>query len=271
MSGYNISKASKTLNISSELLRHYERLGLIEPKRAENGYRYFNARDLDKLQGIRRYRNMGFSLAEMEQLMYTAEYDETYALYLRSLEDTRRELAWQQALCRATEQILSEWEQLPQSVGRVEETVSPEILRVNMRHNEALDEGVDTGHVAKWLEYTPVAFISPAFRREEVLSGTQDIWFGYGVTVEAFEQLGLEHVAGETRIPAMRCLTTVIYSAGDAFITCEKLAHVAAYCRENGLAISGDAWGITLGNCSLDGVTHRYHRVYVPVRNKQET
>ena len=59
MSRYNISKASKTLNISSELLRHYERLGLIEPKRAENGYRFFNAQDLDKLQGIRRYRNMG--------------------------------------------------------------------------------------------------------------------------------------------------------------------------------------------------------------------
>lgn len=33
MSKYNISKTSRFLGISSELLRHYERLGLIEPER----------------------------------------------------------------------------------------------------------------------------------------------------------------------------------------------------------------------------------------------
>lgn len=40
MGKYNISKTSKTVNISNELLRHYERLGLIEPERGENGYRF---------------------------------------------------------------------------------------------------------------------------------------------------------------------------------------------------------------------------------------
>lgn len=268
MSRYNISKASKTLNISSELLRHYERLGLIEPKRAENGYRFFNAQDLDKLQGIRRYRNMGFSLAEMERLMYTADYNETYELHLRSLEETRRELAWQQALCASTEQILCELEQISENVGRIEETMSPQILRVNMRHNGDLDEGVDTGRIAQWLEYMPVAFISPAFHREEILAGTKDIWFGYGIRVEAFEQLGLEHIGGEVCIPGMRCLTTVIFSAGDSFISCEKLAPVVAYCEEKDLEICGDAWGVTLGNFSLEGVTHRYHRVFVPIRER---
>lgn len=35
MGKYNISKTSRTVNISNELLRHYERLGLIEPDRGE--------------------------------------------------------------------------------------------------------------------------------------------------------------------------------------------------------------------------------------------
>jgi DNA-binding transcriptional MerR regulator len=86
MGKYNISKTSKTVNISNELLRHYERLGLIEPERGENGYRFFSFRDLDKLQGIRRFRNMGFSLAEMEKLMYTGDYEQVGELYEQALQ-----------------------------------------------------------------------------------------------------------------------------------------------------------------------------------------
>ena len=31
------------------------------------------------------------------------------------------------------------------------------------------------------------------------------------------------------------------------------------------LAVCGDAWGITVGNCNRDGETYRYHRVFLPV------
>ena len=85
MSKYNISKTSRFLGISSELLRHYERLGLIEPERHENGYRIFDYRQIDKLQGIRRFRNMGFSLAEIDRLIGCAAYDEVGALLEKAL------------------------------------------------------------------------------------------------------------------------------------------------------------------------------------------
>ena len=43
------------------------------------------------------------------------------------------------------------------------------------------------------------------------------------------------------------------------------LAPLLDYCRANGLTVSGDGWGITLGNCDSEGETCRFHRVYLPV------
>lgn len=43
------------------------------------------------------------------------------------------------------------------------------------------------------------------------------------------------------------------------------------YCAQQRLSICGDAWGITIGNCVVDGVVHRYHRVYVPVAEKRKS
>lgn len=265
MGKYNISRTSRTVNISNELLRHYERLGLIEPERGENGYRFFSFQDLDKLQGIRRFRNMGFSLAEMETLMYTGDYAQVGDLYRKALYKARSEIVWQREIERATEAILAEWDALEENVGRIEWTDCPEILRVNIRHNEELGNAAGSEEVARWIERMPAVFISPMFRREAVLGGEEDIWFGYGVPVDVFERLGMPHVPGETRIPSGPCVTTVIYSRASGHITCRMLAPLLGYCRANGLTVSGDGWGITLGNCDSEGETCRFHRVYLPV------
>lgn len=266
MKKYSISKASHFLNISSELLRYYERLGLIEPERSEKGYRFFDYRDIDKLQGIRRYRNMGFSMTEMDRLIDRAEYDEVASLYRSSLRKTRKEVAWLTELAAATAQMVDEWEALESNIGRIEITTSPEILRVELRRNETFDEEIVIPEVAKWMEYLPVVFISPAFPVHSILQQTHDVTFGYGVERATFERIGLAHVSGEQHIPSQQCLSTVVFSYGEGSISARELEPLKRFCEEYHLRITGDAWGKTIGNCMKDGVTHRYHRVYLPVR-----
>ncbi len=46
----NISETARLSGLSSEMIRDYERLGLIPPaERSEAGYRQYSARDLDTL------------------------------------------------------------------------------------------------------------------------------------------------------------------------------------------------------------------------------
>ena len=265
MSKYNISKTSRFLGISSELLRHYERLGLIEPERRENGYRFFDYRQIDKLHGIRRFRNMGFSLSEIGRLFNCAEYDEVNALLQKALERSSWNILWMTELEHANRTLVEEWRQLPQRLNQCEETISPEIVRVDIRHNSQMDEAVISDELMTWLERTPVVFISPAFPRAGILSGSEDIRFGYGIEVAARSRLSLACVEGEQHLASRRCITTVVFSRGQEHISCRHLRHVVQYCQAHRLTIAGDAWGITLGPCHDHGIICRHHRVYVPV------
>ena len=60
---YKIGEISKLYNISSDILRYYEKIGLITPDmRGENCYRYYSQKQIWKLNNIRNLRNLGVSL-----------------------------------------------------------------------------------------------------------------------------------------------------------------------------------------------------------------
>ncbi|MBQ0758917.1 MAG: Cu(I)-responsive transcriptional regulator [Zhongshania sp.] len=66
----NIGQAAKASGISVKMIRHYESLGLIkEAARSTAGYRLYSANDVHNLSFIRSARSLGFSLAQIEQLL----------------------------------------------------------------------------------------------------------------------------------------------------------------------------------------------------------
>ncbi len=73
---YKISDVAKVLDISPELVRHYERKGILTPKRNENGYREYSTRDINILTGLRKLIKMGYSLESIEFLINQASLDE---------------------------------------------------------------------------------------------------------------------------------------------------------------------------------------------------
>ncbi|SEQ54343.1 DNA-binding transcriptional regulator, MerR family [Granulicatella balaenopterae] len=50
-------------------LQHYDRIGLLEPKKDEKGYRFYSDEDIDLLQTILFYKYLGFSLKEIKELV----------------------------------------------------------------------------------------------------------------------------------------------------------------------------------------------------------
>ena len=65
-----IGVASRLSNVSSKMVRHYESLGLLpEVARTDNGYRQYAEADVRTLQFIRRGRDLGFSMAEIAELV----------------------------------------------------------------------------------------------------------------------------------------------------------------------------------------------------------
>ena len=65
-----IGTAARLSSVSAKMVRHYESLGLLaKVARTDSGYRQYIEADVRTLQFIRRGRDLGFSMAEIAELV----------------------------------------------------------------------------------------------------------------------------------------------------------------------------------------------------------
>jgi DNA-binding transcriptional MerR regulator len=74
MTGMTIGKLAAAEGVGVETVRFYQRRGLLaEPARRGSGYREYSDEDRSRLVFIRRARELGFSLAEIADLLGPAQ------------------------------------------------------------------------------------------------------------------------------------------------------------------------------------------------------
>lgn len=79
---YTVLKLAKLANVSARTLRYYDEIGLLRPLKINNvGYRIYGRQEVDKLQQILFYRELGVPLKEIKHTVYSPEFDRINALY----------------------------------------------------------------------------------------------------------------------------------------------------------------------------------------------
>ncbi|HCS72576.1 MAG TPA: MerR family transcriptional regulator [Clostridiales bacterium] len=78
---YSINGLAKMAGVSTRTLRYYDEIGLLSPKRINNnGYRVYGQHEVDLLQQILFYRELGVSLDEIKTIIGSDNYDGVEAL-----------------------------------------------------------------------------------------------------------------------------------------------------------------------------------------------
>ena len=78
---YTINKLAKLAGVSTRTLRYYDEFGLLSPARvSSNGYRLYGQKEIDRLQQILFYRELGVPLEEIRRILSAGDFDGLSAL-----------------------------------------------------------------------------------------------------------------------------------------------------------------------------------------------
>lgn len=82
---YRIGEIVELYGVGPDSLRYYEKLGILKPHRGENNYRMYHIHDLWRLNVIRDLRELGFSMAQIQEYLEHRSLDSTEELLTREL------------------------------------------------------------------------------------------------------------------------------------------------------------------------------------------
>lgn len=91
---YTVQKLAQLAGVSSRTLRYYDEIGLLKPARVNSsGYRIYGAAEIDKLQQILFYRELGVELDKIKKIIHSSSFDSLKALQehrIRLLENKKQ-------------------------------------------------------------------------------------------------------------------------------------------------------------------------------------
>lgn len=78
---YTVQKLAHLAGISTRTLRYYDEIGLLKPARTNSsGYRIYGSTEVDQLQQILFYRELGVNLDSIKEIMTSPTFDGSQAL-----------------------------------------------------------------------------------------------------------------------------------------------------------------------------------------------
>jgi DNA-binding transcriptional MerR regulator len=107
---------SRLAGISTDTLRHYERLGLLpKPPRTNGGYRDYPASSLERVQLVQSALKVGFSLPELATILRMRDRGEVPCHRVRAiaehkLQDLKEQISHLLGMRDQLERILKDWD-----------------------------------------------------------------------------------------------------------------------------------------------------------------
>ena len=79
---YTVKKLSELSGVTIRTLHFYEEIGILKPAyHGSNGYRYYEEKELLQLQQILFFKELGFSLKQIQKVLGRDDFDQLSALY----------------------------------------------------------------------------------------------------------------------------------------------------------------------------------------------
>lgn len=204
---YTQKDVCRAFDIKRDTLRHYERLGIIEPEVAENGYRYYDDWQINLLWEAKRYQAMGFSLAQIRDILHRDSLADVQKRVSERERQLKHDLAYQAMGLESLASFREMIEGVEERMGAFALRELPEARFVPRRevHDLLLDERLrEAGRFVNENQ----AICLPPVAHFPVAQGERYYW-GFAMLSDCYIQLGGPE-EGYVTLPAGRALTTCV-------------------------------------------------------------
>ncbi|HHW68011.1 MAG: hypothetical protein PWP07_1716 [Epulopiscium sp.] len=119
---YTVQKLGKLAGVSTRTLRYYDEIGILKPARINaSGYRIYGQEEVDRLQQILFYRELGVSLEQIKEILSSPTFNATAALI------------------EHRQKLLEKRKQLDLLISNVEKTIAAQEGRIVMSDKEKFE------------------------------------------------------------------------------------------------------------------------------------
>lgn len=171
MNKYSISDASKLCNVTTKALRHYDKIGLVKPKRViSNNYRYYTDETLCLIPIIKYYKQMGFTLDEINQLLSCNECN-IDKIMQEAFKNKMTEIFEEQKGLKVKYNSVHDWYNLILEAKSVQETQNTDVsvqffsgddyLYLNQDFNEDIRSSIINIEFTDYVEKTKTNIVGP--------------------------------------------------------------------------------------------------------------
>lgn len=141
---FKIGEISKLYHIGTDSLRYYEELGILTPKRGENGYRLYQLNDIWRLNVIRDLRQLHFPMGKIKTYLDDRSIETTELLLIDELQAIEDQLVLLKKLKENVKEKLQTLQEVKdQPLGVVREKHFPDrpchIIRSGYKKDAEMD------------------------------------------------------------------------------------------------------------------------------------
>lgn len=264
---YKIGEVAKLLGMTTEGLRYYEDSGIVTPeKKEDSNVRYYNVWDIHMLIRARTYRRLGFSLAEVSNLInYQESIDMSNVLTIKE-RDIEAEITKQLNILKYVREIKNMTEDAKEMIGQFRLEYSPAIYRLEMQdRHQLLTAPPFEALICQWIEKTPYLFTSALFPKAEFESKGDCYTIGLAIEEEFADYLNVKANGQVKYFPSRLCIFTTIESSSEIQLSSMRLTNAVRYIHSQGLELVDDAFSRIVMIHKAQDIYSNLHQIWLPI------
>ena len=269
---YKIGDVSRILGISADLLRYYEKKGVVRPQKDQNNdYRYYDTWDINFLIDCLWFKRFGFGIPQVAYMVTDCYHGDLISLLDEKSDQMEAEIRKQEQLLARLREYREAVERVKAGLGVCDLQDSPELICYLNRFNYSYNYTPEMQKLSRqWQEYMPFTQRYFEIPQEGLTGDGSDYAWGFSLRTAYAEELGVQVKPPVKRLPSRRCIHSAFRSFGKNAFTPKHLSFLLDYAKRQELKIAGNAMGTLV--CSVreegsDDLTG-YFEVWLPVEDE---